>query len=243
MSKKIKSRRKIQLFSTTVVVAALSLSAANAQVSFGADVVSRYIWRGIDFGESVSIQPALSFSTGGFEMGSWASYAISPLSSDVNEHDLWASYSVDLGEGALSLMVTDYYFPNAGFGFFDFDGVEGDTVSGGGHWIEPAISYAGGESFPLSLLVGTFVHNDPYNSIYFEAGYPLSVSDVGLDLLVAGTAGKSALYGATGAGLLAVGVTATKEVPLTAQFSLPLSVSYILNPTAERTYLILGFSF
>ncbi len=236
-------RRKIQLFSVTVTIVALNLSAATAQVSFGADIVSRYIWRGVDFGESLSIQPVLSFSAGPFEMGSWASYAISPVSSDVNEHDLWAGYSLELGDGILSLTVTDYYFPNAGFGFFDFDGVEGDAVSAGGHWIESAVSYAGGESFPVNLLAGAFVHNDPDMSVYFEAAYPLSVSDVSLDLLVGGTAGKSALYGTTGAGLLALGVTATKEVPLTAQLSLPLSVSYILNPTAERTYLILGFSF
>ncbi len=34
------------------------------EVQLGADVVSRYIWRGTDFGESMSVQPGLHLSVG-----------------------------------------------------------------------------------------------------------------------------------------------------------------------------------
>ena len=58
------------------------------QFNFGADIVSRYVFRGIDFGESATVQPSISYSVGGLEIGTWASYATNPASADVNEHDL-----------------------------------------------------------------------------------------------------------------------------------------------------------
>lgn len=93
------------------LVLALALLFVPAQVllaqsfSLGADVVSRYVWRGTDFGESISIQPALTYTHGGFSIGSWASYAADPSSAGVNEHDLWLSFAA----GPISVGVTDYY--------------------------------------------------------------------------------------------------------------------------------------
>lgn len=82
---------------------------AHAQFGFGSVIVSRYVWRGTDFGNSASVQPSLHYSVGGLEVGAWASY---PISSDitslsVNENDLFIKYSI----GRLGLMITDYYFP------------------------------------------------------------------------------------------------------------------------------------
>ena len=233
---------KISLRSTfykLVMVSMIGFSSASGQVSLGADVVSRYVWRGVDFGESMSVQPSLSFSAGGFEIGSWGSYSYAPLSSGYNEHDIWASYSF----GSVSLMLTDYYFPNGGFDFFDFDGAQGDTASGGAHWIESSISYSGSESFPISVLFGAFIHNDPETSTYLEIGYPLSVDGADLSFFAGATLAETAFYGTEGAGLISVGVSASKEVTVTESFALPISVSYILNPNAQRTFLTFGVSF
>ena len=217
----------------------LSISAAAGQVRLGADVVSRYVWRGVDFGESMSIQPILSYSSGNFEIGSWGSYSYAPLSSGANEHDIWVGYSF----GSVSLMVTDYYFPNGGFDFFDFDGVEGDTASAGAHWIESAVSYSGSEAFPISILFGALIHNDPESSTYLEISYPVSVEGADLNFFGGATLAETAFYGTDGASLISVGVSASKDVPVTEDFSLPVSVSYILNPNAQRTFLTFGVSF
>jgi hypothetical protein len=40
-----------------------------------------------------------------------------------------------------------------------------------------------------------------------------------------------------------LGLTASKEMELTDKFSIPVSVSYILNPETERTFLVFGVSF
>jgi hypothetical protein len=63
---------------------------------------------------------------------------------------------------------------------------------------------------------------------------------VSLALTAAGTTGASALYFTDGAGLTNVSLSATKAVPLTDAFSLPLSVSYIVNPYAEKSFLVFG---
>jgi hypothetical protein len=51
------------------------------------------------------------------------------------------------------------------------------------------------------------------------------------------------MYGTTEAGLVSVGFSGGKEIPISSEFSLPIGVTYVLNPTAEKTWLILSMSF
>ena len=228
----------------TVILLLLASLAAGPSVaqtfSLGADIMSRYIWRGTDFGESASIQPALSFSAGGFEIGAWASYAISPVAADVNENDLWAGYTVETeNAGSFSFGVTDYYFPSpGGTGFFDYSG-DGE----GAHWIEPYASYTGPDSFPLTLFGAMFVHNDPDNSLYLEASLPVKVDGVMLGLTAGAVGGESAFYGTDGFAVVNLGLAATKDLKLNESFALPVSIAYILNPDTERSFLVLGLGF
>ena len=73
---------------TAALLSTLALSAvpAAADVGFGADVVSRYVWRGTDFGNAVSVRPGMSYSTGSVEGGAWSSWAIN--GGGANENDL-----------------------------------------------------------------------------------------------------------------------------------------------------------
>ena len=53
---------------------------AQAQsVDLGADIMSRYVWRGTDFGNSAAIQPGLSYSKEGFTVGAWGAWIRVPL--------------------------------------------------------------------------------------------------------------------------------------------------------------------
>ena len=155
--------------------------------SLGADLMSRYVWRGVDFGESFSIQPTLEFSAGGFAVGSWASYSIAADGAGANEHDLYLSYGI----GDISIGMTDYYFPGPGalpFGNFDGDGA-------GAHWLEINAGFGGNDDFPLSISGNIFIHNDPENSVYLEIGYPFSVDGVDLGVAVGIVPQESAFYG------------------------------------------------
>lgn len=212
----------------------LAIGASAQSFDVGADVVSRYIWRGADFGESASIQPAISFSYGGFEIGSWASYATNPASAGVNEHDLWVSYTV----GNVSIGVTDYHFPNDGPGFFNFD-----NGGEGAHFIEPFLAVTGPATFPVEVFAGIFAYNDPDHSLFLSASYPFSIDGVDLAFTTSASGGKSALYGTDKFGIVELNLTASKSIPITDSFSLPISVGYILNPYAERSFLVFGVSF
>jgi hypothetical protein len=203
----------------------------------GADVVNRYVWRGLDFGNSAAVQPGLSFSSGGFTVGAWGSFEVSPTSgSAVNENDLYASYAFETSAGTFSISVTDYYFSNPGNDFFDY----GDP---GAHVIEPGISYSG----PISLSASINAYGrDGENEIWLEASVPFSVEDVDLSLALGGSPNDGAGYygtdGDTDAGITKLSLGASKSIEITDSFSLPVSATYYVNPYLARSYFIFGIS-
>lgn len=224
-----------------VTAAAASAPAAAQSVSLGADVVSRYIWRGLDFGESASIQPGVTVSLGKLEFGAWGSYSISKPGADANENDLWASFTHSFESGAsLSVGVTDYYFPNGGKDFLDEEAHEQEL------WA----SLSGPESLPLSIYAGLLL--DSVGSLYAEVGAPLMEAEgVELAAHLGVVGGESAFYLTDGAAVVNVGVTASTELSITESFALPVSVSYVVNPSkvdppgevrGSRAYLFFGVS-
>ena len=233
-----------KLFAILFALLLLSVTTAKAQeLSVGTDIVSRYIWRGIDLGGNTpSIQPTLEFSTGGFAVGFWGAYSISDPAG-LNEIDIYASYSFELAEsGSLSLGFTDYTNPNSGVKMGNFNNWD-DPAGPGAHFVELNVGYTGPESVPLSLSVNFFFHNVENSPIYFQLGYDTSIKDVGLSLFVGGTPGEDAgYYGVTNFSLINIGLTASKEIKITDSFSLPISGSVILNPASEDLFYVLGVS-
>lgn len=222
-------RRPAVWIATLIATTALAGPAAAQSASIGADIVNRYVWRGIDFGESMSVQPALTFGVGGFELGAWGSYSISASGSDANENDLWASFTHELPSGAsISVGVTDYYFPGPGAtGFQD----------GEAHTQEFFASLSGPESLPVSLLAAmvqdTEDDEDIY-TLYVEAGLSLpTIEGVELGAHAGLVGGKSNFYGTPDASLVNLGVTASKALQVSESFALPVTVSYILNTAAS----------
>ena len=169
-------------------------------------------------------------------MGAWGSYSLSASGASANENDLWASYTFTAGNGmSFSLGFTDYYFPapNSEYGFRTPEG----------HTLEVSLGVTGPESFPATLYGGMLVYNDDDSSIYLEAGLPVAAVE-GVDLgLVAGmTLGESGFYGTEGAALINLGVSAGSEIEITESFALPVNVSWIMNPDADRSFLVFGLS-
>lgn len=221
-----------------VFIAAETQTVYAQDVGLGADVVNRYVWRGIDFGNSASIQPHIEFTTGGFTLGTWASYAISPVENNLTssigatEHDIYVGYSF----GAVSIGVTDYYFPT-GSKFFNFE-----NDGGGSHFVEPNISITGGESFPFTFYGAFNAYNDPDYSIYLEASIPFTVGETELGFTLGAVPQESAYYGTSSVGIININLSAARDLPISEIFSLPLFATYILNPYAEQSYLLFGFS-
>ncbi len=195
---------------------------AQAELNMGADLMSRYVWRGTDFGGSPSIQPYIELNAGNFILGAWGAYTTN--SPGAQEADLYTGYTFG---NVFSVTLTDYFFPedNASDQYFDFENRHSLEISG-----ELTLDQ-------FSLLAGKFFAGADDRSLYFEAGY-----DFGGLRAFAG-AGDEAYSSDGDFGLVNVGIETGKDIPITEQFTLPLSASLILNPESENLFMVVGVSF
>lgn len=199
-----------------------------AQISTGADIVSRYVWRGTDFGNAPAIQPTLEFASGDFVIGAWGSYA---LSSNIGgaEADLYASYAIN----DFSIGITDYYFPGEGF-------AGGVPVTTGNYF-----DYENAHSYELNLgysyqdfsISANYFFANLNDDLYFELGY--SLENVAF---FAGVGNEN--YTADGEfNFVNVGLSSSKDIVVTDTFTLPVFGSIILNPDSEQLFLLVGITF
>lgn len=212
-----------------------SSSDKRGSVAVAADLVSRYVWRGSDFGNSASIQPSLSFSLSGLTAGAWASYPLAFGSAEYDELDFWLSYAAVTKAGTFTPGIGDYTFPYTEKSFSNFD-----SHGEGAHTIELSLGYTGPDRFPLKVLASVNVHNDGDNSPYLELGYPVTLNDVSLSFFAGAAKGTSAWYGITTnkVEVINVGLTASKPVAITEKFSLPVSASLVINAYSKKAFLV-----
>ena len=236
-------RRRRALWAAALVSSAVLAGSVSAQsASIGADIVSRYVWRGLDFGESMSVQPGLTIALGGLEFGAWGSYSISASGSGANENDLWVTYTYEASSGAsFALGLTDYYFPGPRtLGFRDAEA----------HTQEVSVAVSGTEALPVSLYAGLLLDETDDGKaerpVYFEASVPFTAGDVELGLHAGAVSAKSGFYGTEGFAVVNLGITGSAELPITDSFAPPVSVSYIVNPSdsksGNRAFLVFAIS-
>ncbi len=222
-------KKTAKLLSLAVALfAGLSGTAQAEGFKIGADIVSSYVWRGTEAGNSPAIQPALSYTcpNTGLVVGAWGSYAVSE--SDGNSRYQETDLYVTIPAGPFSLTVTDYYIPVPDNNrTFDFS-------SDGPNTIEVCGSYAKDN---LSLLAAINVAGNDYdNAKYFEAGYKFYDKDKYTAKAFVG-AGDELQYApgqGTGFNVVNVGITVTKE---------SYSASYVYNPDTEKSNLVFMASF
>lgn len=224
-------------------------SESNVKLNVGADVMSRYIWRGTDFGDSPSIQPTLSLASGSFEIGGWGAIA---TNSFYKEIDLYAKYTIK----NFSIIFTDYYIPSVNgtpsspdTRYFTYDDEE--TA----HSLEGSLMYKGGEKLPLWVMGGVFFYgndkrwgydaekdstNQTYYSTYLEAGYTFKIKENSADLFLGFTPAAGA-YGNT-IGVINMGVTGYRKIKITDDFELPVKASLIFNPQSSNVYFAFGIT-
>ncbi|MCU7493895.1 MAG: hypothetical protein HF314_03370 [Ignavibacteria bacterium] len=215
--------------------------------NFGADIVSRYVWRGIQLGGSPAvpqIQPYGSFdlevnSLGNFSLGLWASYG---FTGDYAENDFYLKYSYPTEFGTFSATATDYYYP-----YIDSLKISDFKNNGeGAHTMEASFLYNGPESFPVSFTLSSNVYNDmPGNkSLYVEVGYPLSINATSINFFAGAAQGPSVWHCVTSDNfqLINLGFNVSKEIKITQDFSLPVGLSFIMNPHVRNTYVVFKVS-
>jgi hypothetical protein len=223
--------------------------AAKLKINLGADVMSRYVWRGSDFGKSPSIQPTLSISKENLEIGCWSAVA---TNNSYKEIDLYAKYTLK----NFSLVMTDYFIP-------EMNGIAASPDNryfiynnkNTAHTLEASLLFKGNENFPVWLLAGVFIYgndkrwgyNAEYDSIgktyyssYIEAGYTFTIKENKADLFL-GFTPKAGAYGQD-LGFVNVGVTGYRTVKISDDFELTVKGSLIFNPQSSQGFFVFGIT-
>lgn len=215
----------------------VTLSAQNkVEVSLGADIVSKYVWRGFDQGSGASVQPTLGFTYKGVSLSAWGSTSITDL--EPKEIDIALGYSI----GGFGVTVTDYWWSgeNKHYGYYKDN-----------HYFEGALSYHFGEKFPLAISVATMfaggdkdTKGDQNFSTYLHAMYDIACpADITLTPSI-GVTTQSYLYtGDKKSGITDISLKASKDIKVTDRFSIPVFAQFTVSPVMDKTYLIFGLSF
>ncbi|MDR2026425.1 MAG: hypothetical protein LBQ01_02555 [Prevotellaceae bacterium] len=228
---------------SAMVLSTVSASGQDAlEASAGADLVSKYVWRGVNQGTGASFQPSLGIAYKGFSFGAWGSTPLSNLGA--YEFDLSLGYSV----GGFSVGVTDYYWNGSDGSFFNY------YIDN--HLFEGSLAYKFSEKFPLTLSWSTFFAGNMDKdgagkqmfSTYIEAGYDFSLGGLDFNASVGAAPWDSPAWltpanGKTGFRISSIAISGSKTIEITPTFSLPLFVQCIFSPATDASHLVVGFSF
>jgi hypothetical protein len=238
--------KKISLHMLFAMLLAFSAARVRSQesdsffgVDLSADLVSRYVWRGMNLSTSPAIQPTLGLNIGNLSIGSWASYSFSPEL--LQEVDLFLSYETNF----VSFTLNDYYNP------VDTLGSAGDYFNFGtattAHTMEGMVTLNGPESFPVSLVAGVMFYGNDRDeegenlySTYIELSYTTGIGGVELVPFI-GITPAAGYYGES-FGVVNMGIQASRNITITDKFQFPINGSLVLNPQQEKIYFVIGIT-
>ena len=211
------------------------------EISIGGDLVSTYVWRGV-YQSGFSLQPEIGLSVGGFTVGVWGSTDLD----NFKEVDLSVGYSVR----GFSVGVTDYGWGGQRLGdgrfapYFKY----GDT-----HYFEGTLAYEFGEKFPLGISWSTMFagadkkeNGDRAWSSYVELAYPFSVGSVELTAAAGAAPWAAPAWlpgGYDGFQISNVSLKASRAIPVSEKYEIPLFVQLAVNPQLNYMNLVIGLSF
>lgn len=200
-----------------------------------ADLVSSYVWRGA-YQTGASVQPSLNLSYAGVSLTAWGSTDFATAADEVRskEFDLTLGYTVK----GFKVAVTDYWWAGEGHRYGNY---------ANSHYFEGTLGYHFGEKCPLSLTWNTLFaggdkdeKGDQQFSTYIEAACDFNVWGVNVTPSL-GISPWTGMY-SDGFGLCSISLKATKELPLTQSFSLPVFAQVIATPEHDNVFLVFGIS-
>ena len=232
--------KKIVLFALGLFAVATTHAQEKEKIetTISGDIVSSYIWRGLDCGD-VSIQPTLGVGYKGLSLTAWGSYGITNPD-DTKEFDLTLAYSA----GGFNIGITDYWFSvglDPDSRYFKYD------AHSTNHIFEANIGYDFGV---LSVQWFTnFAGNDGFNkngkraySSYAEVAVPFKLATVDWTATAGAVPYATEFYGTTGFAVTNLTLRADKEIKITDSFSIPVFGQVTANPCTQKAYLVFGFT-
>lgn len=227
--------KKIVLMALMFATEMSATAQDEVETTVSADVVSTYVWRGMECG-SAAIQPTLGIGYKGLSLSAWGSYGLVDTH-DAKEFDLTLAYST----GGFNIGITDYWFNTPEERYFLYD------ANKTSHIFEANIGYDFG---PAAIQWFTnFAGNDGYNkdgkraySSYVELSAPFKLASVDWSAAVGAVPYATDFYGVDGFAVTNVSLKATKDIKVTDSFSIPVFAQVAANPSTEKAYLVFGFT-
>ena len=229
---------RLYFISTMIMIASSMKAQDKIETTLSTDIVSQYIWRGMDLG-SVSLQPTLGIGWKGLELTGWDSVGLSDPN-DTKEIDLTLSYSI----GGFNIGITDYW-TNDGLDprarYFKYEAHETN------HVFEANIGY----DFDFASLqwYTNFTGNDGFNnsgdrafSSYFEVNVPFRLATVDWTATEGALPYATSFYDTDKFAVTNLALKATKDIRITDSFSIPIFGQFVANPHSQKAYLIFGIS-
>lgn len=232
--------KKIVLLALGLIAGATTYAQETKKVetTVAADIVSSYIWRGLDAG-SAAIQPTLGVGYKGLSLTAWGSYGLTNPD-DVKEFDLTLAYTV----GGFNIGISDYWFSEGldpDGRYFKYD------AHGTNHLFEANIGYDFG--FASIQWFTNFAGNDGLNkdgkraySSYAEVTVPFKLATVDWAVTAGVVPFATDFYGTTGFAVTNLALKATKDIKVTDSFSIPVFGQIVGNPCSQNAYLVFGFT-
>ena len=223
----------MSLFTATAVEAKTEI-----ETTLAADVVSQYIWRGLDSGHT-SFQPTLGIGYKGLSLTAWGSTGLTD-SSDTRELDLTLGYTIS----GFNVGITDYWFSN-GLDplsrYFKYD------AHGTNHVFEANVGYDFG--WASIQWFTNFAGNDgrtksdkrAYSS-YFEISVPFRLGGMSWSATAGAVPYATSFYNTEGFAVTNISLRATKDIRITDSFSIPIFGQITANPSSQDAYLVFGFT-
>ena len=212
--------------------------AQEIETTVSADVVSNYIWRGLDLGD-VSLQPTLGIGYEGLSLTAWGNVGISNPN-DTKELDLTLGYTI----GGFNIGITDYWTNDGGdpeARYFKYD------AHGTNHVFEANIGYDFGVASVQWFT--KFAGNDGVNkdgkraySSYMEVNVPFKLSAIDWTATAGAVPYATDFYGTSGFAVTNLSLRASKDIKVTDSFSIPIFGQFVGNPCSQKAYLVFGLT-
>jgi hypothetical protein len=214
------------LLISTLLLAGTILAGAqdNIETSIGTDLVSQYVWRGQDLG-GVSLQPSLGIGYKGLSLSAWGSVGLSNPS-DTRELDFTLGYEA----AGFNVGVTDYWFPDISSNVYEAN-VGYDFGFASLQWFT---NFAGDDSLTDDGRLA-------YSS-YLEISVPFSLGGADWTATAGAVPFATDFYGVSRFAVINLAMTASKDIQVTDEFSIPIFAQLAANPYTKNAYLVFGIT-
>lgn len=202
------------------------------------DIVSQYIWRGMDAGNA-SVQPTLGIGWKGLSLTAWGSVGITEAS-DTKELDLTLGYSTH----GFNVGITDYWFSSGQDPRGRYFLYKAHRTN---HIFEGNVGYDFG---CLGVQWYTnFTGNDGVNkngkraySSYLELSAPFSFVKCDWTATLGAVPYASSFYGTNGFAITNIGLKAQHDFDIKGKVNLPIYAGLTANPRTQKAYFTIGFA-